>query len=165
MPLKILGCALVVLSGFCAGCFYSLGLSKRKGFLEQTAVFLELLQTNIRFSSADIFSAVQASVPAKLQSVFILEKSADKSFEEIWKQAVDLIPKNSGINNSDRELLINIGSELGKTDVDGQLSHLELCSSLVAVQLSDARETLLKKTRLYRALGLFAGVSIAIIII
>ena len=86
-------------------------------------------------------------------------------FAVFWNSEVDRIPKKVGLNNSDKELLIEFGALLGTTDIDGQLKHLELYGSIFEKRLNDCQAEFRDKSRIYRALGLFGGISTALIIL
>ena len=133
--LKLLGCAAVALSGLAFGVMKSRSLYARRDSLKRVLVFLSSLATNIRYSSDEISSAVSAAA-----------NSSDAP------------------NNSDKELLLGFGEKLGKTDLEGQLSHIELYRALFQKQIKEAEDDAQKKSRLYRTLGIFGGVSAAILI-
>ena len=60
--------------------------------------------------------------------------------------------------------MLGFGEKLGKTDLEGQLSHIELYRALFQKQIKEAEDDAQKKSRLYRTLGIFGGVSAAILI-
>ena len=54
---------------------------------------------------------------------------------------------------------------LGKTDKNGQISEIDLCTELIDKQIKDAEKILLKNEKLYKTLGVTSGISICIILI
>ena len=152
--LKLLGCAAVALSGLAFGVMKSRSLYARRDSLKRVLVFLSSLATNIRYSSDEISSAVSAAANSSDAPYLCVEADRDTPFYDRWEEA----------NNSDKELLLGFGEKLGKTDLEGQLSHIELYRALFQKQIKEAEDDAQKKSRLYRTLGIFGGVSAAILI-
>ena len=164
MLLKLTGCALIALTGLGAGCMLTKRLGARHDFFGKFCVFISLLQTRIRYDSADIFTLVSCCAEGAGLELF---ESADDNlpFADFWNSEIEKIPKKAGINNSDKELLSEFGSMLGTTDVEGQLKHLEMYGSIFQKRLQDSQAEFRDKSRIYRALGLFGGISAALIIL
>ena len=164
MVIKLIGCLLIASAGFFTGCVLTQRLKNRRDFYDKFCVFISLLQTQIRYNSADIFSLVISS--ASGSGLEIIEKpESSVSFTVFWDNTVNALPKKYGLNNSDKELLYKFGSALGTTDIEGQLKHLGLYGEFFQSRLSECENALKDKSRIYRALGLFGGISTAIIIL
>lgn len=139
-------------------------LISRREFFERFCVFLSVLKTQIRYSSSDIFTLINLSAKgAGIDCLF--GENTDVPFSLFWQDLIDNIPKSNGLNNSDKELLINFGSGLGTTDTEGQLRHIELYLGMFQNRLEESKAELNKKSAVYKALGLFGGISAAIIIL
>ena len=164
MLLKLTGCVLIALTGFGAGCMLTKRLGARRDFFGKFCVFISLLQTRIRYDSADIFTLVSCCAEGAGLGYF---ENADDTlpFADFWNREIESIPKKYGLNNSDKELLSEFGSMLGTTDVEGQLKHLEMYGSIFQKRLKDSQAEFRDKSRIYRALGLFGGISAALIIL
>lgn len=161
---KIIGSILIISASFLIGYLKSKNLYSRRDFLKSFIVFLNSLATNIRYNSADIFTLVSMSARDDNISYISIEEN-DIPFDMQWKEKISSLPSSLSLNNSDKELLYEFGYELGKTDIDGQLKHIELYKNLFNKQLSSAEEDIIKKSKLYKTMGLFAGVSTALMII
>lgn len=136
-------------------------LYRRRDFLDNFLAFLGTLKTNIRYSGADIFTLLEASADGcgtAWLSGFSLERSEP---ETAWKRRVDALCDTG--DKTDKSLLLDFGSQLGKTDLEGQLSHIERYQKLFELRLENAAEEIAKKSKLYRAMGLFIGISAALI--
>ena len=93
-----------------------------------------------------------------------LSFSSERSFQQSWCEAVEKnIP--GGITKSDSELLMNIGRQLGTSDLDGQISGVKLRQAEVDSAIASAREEYSRKAKLYRSLGVLSGVFIAIMLV
>lgn len=164
LVIKLTGCLLIASAGFFTGCVLTQRLKNRRDFYDKFNVFISLLQTQIRYNSADIFSLVISSAKGSGLEIFEAPE-IDMPFTSFWENSLNTIPKKYGLNNSDRELLLEFGSALGTTDIEGQLKHLELYSEIFQNRLNECETALKDKSRIYRALGLFGGISTAIIIL
>ena len=147
MPLKILGAALISCSGFSIGCMYVQRLKLRLDFLREFSVFLSSLSTAVRYRSADIA---------------VLVNDYSRPFSQMWQSSIADFKKRRCLSNADMALLKEFGEGLGTTDVEGQLSHIALYQGLFSKQQSDAEDDIIQKSKLYKSLGLFGGVSAAL---
>ena len=86
------------------------------------------------------------------------------TFNEAWTAAVKSEAKNEGFKDKDIELLLGFGSGFGASDTNGQVSHCRLYSNLTAENLKTAKEEQTRKSRLYQMLGIFAGISLSLLL-
>lgn len=97
------------------------------------------------------------------ESQFLNNKN--QPFEEAWRCRIKEIPKSFSLTKADRELLLCFGSELGKSDVDGQLKHIELYKTMFDKQLAEAEDEVKAKSRLYQTMGLFVGITASLMMV
>ena len=154
--IKLLGALLLAVSGLGAGFALSSGLTVRKRFWDSAVVFSDSLSTALRYRGEDIFTTVNDC--ARLCGVGICVEKSDRPFESEWLAAVERLK----INSADKKLLSEFGCGLGKTDCEGQLSHIELYREKFTARLGEARDEAAAKTKLYRVLGFFAGAGTAV---
>ena len=144
--IKFLGCILIISASFLAGYSMSRKLYLRRDFLESFIHFLSSLSTNMRYSTSDIFTIVSTS--AKTNDLHYFSFSQEKTaqpFEQLWIEKITDLPKLFSLKNSDKELLLQFGRELGKTDVEGQLKHIELYNTVFNKQLNLAEDEINQK--------------------
>ncbi|MCD8026002.1 MAG: stage III sporulation protein AB [Clostridiales bacterium] len=165
MIFKIIGSCLVVGACFAAGCFFSKKLYNRRDFLKNFTVFLNSLSTHIRYESSDIFSLVSQSARESDLDYFVFSSYENRSFSELWNEKLESMPMSFGVEKPDKKLLADFGKELGKTDVQGQEKHLELYKNIFSDRLSNAEEAIKQKSKLYKAMGFFAGAATVLMII
>ena len=84
-------------------------------------------------------------------------------FQNVEK--VKLLYSEIPLSKSDISMLNDFGGQLGKTDTEGQLKHLELYEVSFSKQLSSALDAITKKSKLYKTMGFFAGSAIALMMI
>ena len=83
----------------------------------------------------------------------------------MWLERVKRLSSEIPLSKSDISMLNDFGGQLGKTDTEGQLKHLELYEVSFSKQLSSARDAITKKSKLYKTMGFFAGSAIALMMI
>lgn len=69
------------------------------------------------------------------------------------------------LEDTERGIVKSVGMSLGTSDINGQLSMLEVNSQLLAKQVEIAHEQYIKKGKLYRSAGILAGLFVAILVI
>lgn len=97
----------------------------------------------------------------------IFDRAANRMKEvpagEAWVQALQETKCN--LNQEDISVMQNLGRLLGQTDLDGQISEIEVVNDFLTAQLENASEERRKNEKMYRTLGLVTGLTIAIILI
>lgn len=155
----------MVSSAFMCGCCFSKRLYKRRDFLRSFSAFLDSMSTDIRYTSDDIFTVVSRCCNFKeLECFNVSDNCIAQPFENAWNECIENIPKQYVLTQEDLAIVKELGLKLGKTDVEGQLKHIEHYRVLIENQLKKAEEEISQKSRLYRVLGLFCGIIVAIMI-
>ena len=158
--MKLLGILLVVASGLGAGLWSAVRLRRRADLLLELKVLLQSLQTGIRYSSQSLSELILDRLE------FRLCKGAEHSELFLWDPV-------KALEQAGRDLLEDPGDwawfqgftqGLGVSDTQGQLDHIALYQSLLEPRLAQAREEARQKTRVRVALGLFAGVSLGLLL-
>lgn len=129
---------------------------------------LNVLENKIKFTQAP------------LQEIFknIAENCSENNIKNLFKELsiqtnVNIHQKwESTINNEehnlteeDKKILIDMGKNLGTTDVDGQVSNIRITSSFLDRQITKAEQEKEKNVKLFRTLGIVSGLAIIIILI
>lgn len=160
---KLIGAALLVASSFAVGLSMSKSLYRRKAFIKSFIVFIDSLATHIRYNTDDIFKLVSMCADSEELKCFeFFSKPHSEPFDKLWSKSVLTIPRAYALTKSDVELLLQFGSQLGKTDIDGQLKHIKLYKDFFKKQLYDAEDAIVKKSKLYKTMGLFVGTAAAL---
>lgn len=82
---------------------------------------------------------------------------------EAWEKAID---KNSEcLKKEDINSIKTLGKLLGKTDIEGQISQIQLVESFLEKQISDASEEKNKNEKMYQKLGAIVGLVIVIVLL
>ena len=79
-----------------------------------------------------------------------------------WLNSID--ESNLEINEEDKNILKGLSKMLGKTNLEGQVSEIELTQSFLKKQIENAELEKQKNEKLYSRLGTTIGLAIVIIL-
>jgi len=164
--IKIIFSFVLILSSALIGNSFSQKLINRRKTLTSLVGAISRIKTLICFGGEDISLIIKKCLctedfPLMNASVFDEYKEFDKSF----LKGVKSINTKFSLTNSDKELLMQFGSLLGTTDIQGQIAHTELYSCLFTEKLNKVKEQESSKTNLYRVLGFSLGCVISLLIV
>lgn len=166
MMAELLMVIVILASGTLLGFSFSQNLVNRRKTLEAIIESLEKMKTYIGFSSMEIFS-ITAEVFGFLQGFeeFTRVPESDVSYIKWWEACVKNLSKETGLCKEDKELLLRFSQGVGVSDVEGQMSHLDLFVRMFNERLHNAREAENKKSRLYKILGFSLGCAVTLTIV
>ena len=143
---------------------------KRVKELIQIKIGLNILKSKIKFTQTplkDIFDQIVKSTEELNIKEFwkntIMGLNKNLSIEEAWENSIRTTEMY--LEQDDLSILIDMGKLLGKTDVDGQVSNLEVASTFIDAQIEKAEQSKQKNSKLYKTLGVVTGLAIIIILI
>lgn len=131
---------------------------------------LEELSIQIRFQALTVFELINSLCGnSQLKELEFLNSIKEKfepniSFYDAWISGIDSW-SNQPLNDEDISFLKNVGSTLGNSDIEGQLSSLELHKENLDRLLQKAISDRDKKAKLYRSLGVLSGTFISIMLL
>ena len=82
---------------------------------------------------------------------------------EAWEQAVQKSETN--LTKEDIHILLMLSKMLGQTDLEGQISQIEITENFLEKQITEAEQEKNKNEKLYRKLGTTIGLIIVIVLI
>ncbi len=164
--IKLILSLVLIISSSLIGNSFSVKLSNRRKTLSLILSAISRIKTLICFGGMDIFRIVEecfctSDFPLMERDLFCNNSDYNKAFDE----SVSKISRNFSLAKSDKELLSQFGSNLGSTDVTGQVAHTELYAQLFAERLSLVKEQEDAKSKLYRVLGFSLGCAISLLIV
>lgn len=168
LGVKIIIYSCIFLSCSAIGIQISKKYEERVKELKEFKNALNMFKTKIKFTYEpipEIFEQISKQIQTNTGKIF---KLASCNMEvltagEAWNIAVDTNILN--INEEDKSILKNLSKLLGQTDVEGQISQIELTSNFLDEQIEKAEKERLKSERMYRTLGMVIGLAIVIILI
>lgn len=168
LGIKIIIYSFIFLSCSLIGILTSRKYTNRVNELKEFKNALNLFKTKIRYTYEpipEIFSEISENISPCVSTVF--KQAAGKmdvlAAGEAWNLALKI--DNLNINEEDRNALKNLSKLLGKTDLQGQLSQIEMTSDFLDEQILKAERERNKNEKMYRTLGMILGMAIVIILI
>lgn len=129
---------------------------------------LHIFETKIRYTGEpipEIFSELSMNLDKNIGKLFkdASHRMQEKTAKDAWQEAINNL--KTSMTKEDKEVLKGLGKLLGKTDIEGQVSQIDLTSNFMDSQIEKAEKELLKNDKLYRTLGVVSGLALVIILI
>ena len=159
---------LIIFTGAATGFTMSGRLKTKVRFFEELSIFISQLKIKIRFSGDTVQELL-----ANAGGVYLLKEHLNmtlclmeqgESFVSAWNTASEKTASVYYLAADDKNLLMQFGIGLGISDVQGQITHLELCSKLIGTRLEIMRSEAGNKMKVYRLLGVLGGVAAAVML-
>lgn len=165
---KIILLISIVIASTFLGILFSKKYSNREKELKEMKSALNIFATKIKFTYEpipNVFLEISNKIGGNVGQIFARASSRmkEESAGEAWINAFSDIKNN--LLEEDITILKNLGRLLGQTDVEGQVSEIEVVIQFLDTQLENARQEKLKNEKMYRTLGIVSGLTIAIILI
>lgn len=152
-------------------CSY-LGISKAKNFenrvedLNKFQNALIMFKSKIEFTYEplkNIFEDISKVIYKDEENMFIDTIKSKQNIYSAWCEAIDITQMS--FNKEDKEIIKMLGKLLGKTDINGQVSEINLTMNLIEKQIEKAEIEKTKNVKLYKTMGVILGMGICIILI
>ena len=129
---------------------------------------LNIFKTKIKFTYEpipEIFEELSKKTIKNVGNIFKFAKEQMncKTAEESWLEAIEKCENN--LNNEDKNTLKMLAKMLGKTDLEGQVSQIDVTMNFLDKQIQQAEFEKNKNEKLYKKLGTIMGLAIVIILI
>lgn len=152
------------------GNMYSKKYYNRLQELEELLNMLNVFKAKIKFTAQsiqEIFEQIYQDNQDCIGKIFkdaiafMQEETGGKS----WELAVENSINNTSLQKEDIDVLKSLGKMLGNTDLEGQVSQIDLTINLLKEQIKQATEEKNKNSKLYKTLGIATGLTMAIILV
>ena len=168
--IKYFGIILIFIASTYIGKLYANKYKNRVDELEKMKSSLNIFKAKIKFTCntiPEIFEDIGKNLDEPIGKIFL---DASKLMEQqiakdAWDTSLNQNICRTNFNKKDIEDLKELSKMLGNTDVQGQISQIELVMQLIEGQTKQAQIEMQKNSKLYRTLGITAGLTIAIILI
>ena len=136
--------------------------------LEEMKNILNVFKSKIRFTYEpipEIFREITNNAKENIGQIFEKAEKNMQNFSagEAWEKAVQTSETN--LTNEDLHVLLMLSKMLGQTDVEGQISQIEITENFLEKQIKEAQQEKNRNEKLYRKLGTTIGLAIVIILI
>lgn len=159
---------------FCTSTFIGILISKRYSnrvqILKDLKNALNMFEVKINFSFEtipEIFNEIASKFDGTIAKIFsntVKYINEDNLLAgEAWEKSVEVNSYN--LKKEDINCIKTLGKLLGRTDIDGQVSQIELVSNFLEKQINEATESKNKNEKMYQKLGAIIGLIIVIVLI
>lgn len=129
---------------------------------------LNILKNKIKFTYEplpEIFEYIAKNSTPNISKIFVksINKMKQKTASKAWEEAVEETTYN--LNEEDKNAIKMLSKLLGMTDVEGQISQIDITENFLNNQIQNAEMERQKNEKLYKKLGITIGATIVIILI
>lgn len=172
MWVKIVGASLILVSTSVTGNLVAKNFLERPKQLRELRHSLQILETEISYAASFLPQALENIARINEPPVSNLFSRASKillsqegyTASEAWEMAIEENLSDLAIKESDREILLQLGSSLGCSNRENQLKHLKLAQEYLQKEEQKAEEEREKNAPLWRYLGVVLGIAIIILL-
>ena len=170
MNLKWLGAMCVIVGcGSCGFLMASQYLANLRQFRHLITV-LDYMRCELQYRCTPLPQLCRQSseqVTGKVKQVFsCLADELDAQISpDVQRCMASVLDRQNTLEDSMRSILLGLGSNLGKFDIEGQLRSLEHARALCSEKLSQLCQGKEARVRSYQTLGLCAGAALAILFV
>ncbi len=162
---------MVILTLTSAGAAMSEALMRRVVLLRALDRFLEKAFILIRSEAASFEDIVSEGADDERLSQFVflgkIKERIDNGevcFRRIWRESLEEY-KPDYMQSEELSVLFDFGETLGSTDTEGQLQRISGMRDIICGITKEAEKNYRDKGKLYRALGVTAGLFAAVVLI
>ena len=135
--------------------------------LKEFKNILNIMKTKIKFTYeplAEIFKQISKDNDTSVEKIFGQMANQINYYQtrEVWENCIQ--ESDISINQEDKDILKKLGKLLGQTDVDGQISEIEVTENFLNMQIEKAEEEKKKNQKMYKTLGITIGLIFVIIL-
>ena len=135
--------------------------------LKEFKNILNIMKTKIKFTYeplAEIFKQIANNNDTNVEKIFgqMANQITYYQTREVWGNCIQ--DADISINQEDKDILKRLGKLLGQTDVEGQVSEIEVTQNFLNMQIEKAEEDKKKNQKMYKTLGVTIGLIFVIIL-
>lgn len=161
--MKYVGMCCILVACIWTGQYYSTSAVKRIRALEQVLLLLNAVQNELSYCRTPVRELVHRlalrSEFSELPFLQVCSRMCDQEipFPQAWSASLQERSQTGSLRREDLSQLLAFGSQLGTTDLNGQISLCRLYVRLFEERLTQAREWKSKYAKLYLSLGVLGG--------
>ena len=135
--------------------------------LKEFKNILNIMKTKIKFTYeplAEIFKQISKDNKTNVEKIFdqMANQITYYPTKDVWENCIQ--DADISIKQEDKDILKRLGKLLGQTDVEGQISEIEVTQSFLDTQIEKAEEEKKKNQKMYKTLGIVTGLVFVIIL-
>ena len=135
--------------------------------LRQFKNILNIIKTKIKFTYeplAEIFKQISKDNESEVEKIFgqMANQITYYQAKDVWENCIQ--DADISIKQEDKDILKKLGKLLGQTDIEGQISEIEVIENFLDMQIENAEDERKKNQKMYKTLGIVAGLVFVIIL-
>ncbi len=156
---------------FFGGIYLASRNTKKLKAVQDILLMLSVTETQLRYACLPVSDLLRVLCETeKLSSLSFIAVCRDlflrgEPLANAWKCSVENDSEFCSLLGEEKKYLVQIGMELGSTDIEGQLGCCEYYKQIFEKEIVLREENEKKYAKLYPALGLMLGIAAAIIIV
>ena len=125
------------------------------------------MKTKIKFTYeplAEIFKQISKDNESEVEKIFgqMANQITYYQAKDVWENCIQ--DADISIKQEDKDILKKLGKLLGQTDIEGQISEIEVIENFLDMQIENAEDERKKNQKMYKTLGIVAGLVFVIIL-
>ena len=166
----ILSTLIVGITGY-IGWLKARRLKDREYILREMVTFLGMVQNEMKYNMAVLPNACEvarqklttALKPALGQ--IVVDMLACENIAATELSMVENISQIEGLTDYDKNVFVSLLKNLGRSDLDSQMNIIQNGICVINNQIEEANQVKLKNSKLYKTVGVIAGLMIVVICI
>lgn len=135
--------------------------------LKEFKNILNIMKTKIKFTYeplAEIFKQISKDNESEVEKIFgqMANQITYYQAKDVWENCIQ--DADISIKQEDKDILKKLGKLLGQTDIEGQISEIEVIENFLDMQIENAEDERKKNQKMYKTLGIVAGLVFVIIL-
>lgn len=149
------------------GFFIAKSYQNRVVELKEFKNILNIMKTKIKFTYeplAEIFKQISKDNESEVEKIFgqMANQITYYQAKDVWENCIQ--DADISIKQEDKDVLKKLGKLLGQTDIEGQISEIEVIENFLDMQIENAEDERKKNQKMYKTLGIVAGLVFVIIL-
>ncbi|WP_408954660.1 stage III sporulation protein SpoIIIAB [Natroniella sp. ANB-PHB2] len=168
--MKLIGASLIIIGSGAIGFVVAKQFVLRVKELQELQTALQMLETEISYGLTPLpqaFAKISKSLSTSVAGLFLVaqeELETGSTAQQAWQQAIKKIFSETALLESDKDVLVSLGHNLGQSASQDQQKHLSLAQHKLTNLHQQAVEEKEQKVKLWRYLGVLLGLFIVILI-
>ncbi|TCZ77447.1 stage III sporulation protein AB [Paenibacillus albiflavus] len=165
MLLKLMGSVFLLFAGTMFGFYQAMQYARRPKQIRQLIGVIQRLETEVSYGLTPLPDALltvsrQSAEPISgmlSRAGTELRARDGRSMREIWEGVIGETWNRSSMKKVEKEITLELGYMLGRSDSTDQVKHLRLAASQLQVEEAAALEDQRRYEKMWRSLGVLVG--------
>lgn len=165
MLLKLIGSVCLLFAGTMFGFYQAMQYARRPKQIRQLIGVLQRLETEVSYGLTPLPEALLTVSKQSVQPLSSmleragrgLEARDGRSMREVWTDVIGQTWNQTSMKKIEKEIMLELGFTLGRSDSSDQVKHLRLAASQLQVEEAAALEDQRRYEKMWRSLGVLVG--------